>query len=810
MLLTIRQYTLLFTILIIILVSAFAYNINYNLKLARANILASQQESAASEIEHAIAASMENIRTSAEELSQWQEVKQQISNPEIFAYWYNVRLRRAAFDLQKFTLDLMIYDNNGRALTILDDNTLPYQISTDNISDFTLVITGHNNIVYITPVYSEEDPGTVIGYLSSRLQLLPLILSQSQFQHIIPESLALDSDYIGSMLPALTSEHFSYQLRKAEGFQILEKQMEYAILKLIVIIIVPAIILYIAMAFIVGIPIQEIDNYIHRLRTQADKAEHPENRGFFQVRELNSVHDSLVQYHNELSQKEEYLSLTLNSIGDAVITADAERRVIRMNPVAEQLTGWSFEDARLQPIDRIFNIINATGRQPVSNSFDQVIKSGETLHLTKNTILISRDGSEYHIADSAAPLRDDNGDILGMVLVFSDITEQKMKDEQLQHSMKMDALGKLTGGIAHDFNNLLGVILGYSELLIDQLDDQSNQKRYADNIYQAGERARKLTSKLLTFSRKLPSEASPCNINELLTSERNILEKALTARVELVYQLEQDSWPVYLDPNQLRDAILNICINAMQAMPDGGTITISARNVHIEAVDKPLIDLDSGDYLQLSIDDTGIGMDAETRQRIFDPFFTTKGNAGTGLGMSQVYGFVQQAGGTIHVYSEPGLGTRITLYFPRYRNRDEDSSLQLREPSPAPASAGSETVLVVDDEPALLELSCRILDSHGYTTLAASNADQALAILETRTPDLLLTDVIMPGLDGYQLADIVRQKYPGIKIQLMSGFSDSLNRESRDPSEYGRHLQKPFSSAQLLCQLRAVLDDDKA
>jgi PAS domain S-box-containing protein len=252
-----------------------------------------------------------------------------------------------------------------------------------------------------------------------------------------------------------------------------------------------------------------------------------------------------------------------------------------MNPVAEQLTGWSFADAEGKPVKLVFNILDASSRKNIDDPFDTVIDTGQIVHLSENTVLVSKDETEYLISDSAAPIRDSSGNIRGMVLVFNDITERKTKDEQLLQSQKMDALGKLTGGIAHDFNNLLGVILGYSELLTPLLKDQSRPLRYAEQIHAAGERARKLTAKLLAFSRKETPEAAVTDVNQLIVSEQHMLEKTLTARVELKLQLEDNLWPVYLDQGQLRDTILNISINAMHAMPNGGRLTISTKIISI-------------------------------------------------------------------------------------------------------------------------------------------------------------------------------------------------------------------------------------
>lgn len=804
--LSVKQYALLLGLLLIALVSTFAYKINNDLNDTRANIIKAQASAAENELDHAINITMQKIRQSAEELSQWQEVRQQINNPEIFAYWYSVRFRKAAFDLQKFTADFMIYDINGKALDKLDNSTLPYEIHVNNSKRFFFNFENSTDIVYIKSVF-DNDRNQVIGYLSARLQLLPLITSASHLQHIEPESLSFNTDNPEQYISHLEPSHFSYDLRKSPGILTLESQMRKSILDLVLIIVIPAMIIYILIIIIVGKPIKDIDNYINLLRTKPDTETEGFYQGNFKVTELMSVYDSLHRYHTELSEKEQYLSLTLNSIGDAVITTDANTSIVRMNPVAEYLTGWSIEEAAGKLLKDIFNIKN----QPNDHNndlLDQVISTGHVVHVSQDCILTSRSGKQYCIADSAAPIRDKTGAIHGIVLVFNDITEQKKKDEQLQQSLKMDALGKLTGGIAHDFNNVLGVILGYSELLIKELADQPKSLGYAQQINTAGERARNLTSKLLTFSRKKTSESTRTDINTIVESERSMLEKTLTARIELELDLEENLWPVYIDKNQIQDAILNICINAMHAMPNGGKIIISSHNLSLGDKEGLHIDLEPGDYVQLSITDNGSGMDQETRAKIFDPFFTTKGDLGTGLGMSQVYGFMQQSGGAINVYSEVGHGTRISMYFPRYQNEEQDDEKSAKSDTDNFLdSRGDETILVVDDEKSLLELSCNILTRHGYNTLCASNAEQALDILEKQPVNLMVTDVIMPGMDGYQLAERVAEAYPETRIQIISGFSDDRSNAAQDPALLKHQLQKPFHASELLKRIREILDN---
>ena len=367
-----------------------------------------------------------------------------------------------------------------------------------------------------------------------------------------------------------------------------------------------------------------------------------------------------------------------------------------------------------------------------------------------------------------------------------DISEQVKMEETLRRTQKMDALGKLTGGIAHDFNNMLGVIMGYSNLLEGALGEQPQLAKYAHEIHHAGERGAKLTKKLLAFSRKKNPDAKSVDLNALLHDLHNMLQKTLTARIKLLLDTEDDLWPVWVDDGELEDAIINISINAMHATKGNGKFTLRTRNEQISEIDAQGINLNPGDYVLLSLTDTGSGIDETIKERIFEPFFSTKGEKGTGLGLSQVYGFVESSKGTIKVYSEAGKGTQLMLYFPRYMEINSDKQ-QLEEKKPTVLN-GNETILVVDDEVALLNLTAEILETHGYQVIKAENGKRALEILGSEKIDLLFSDVIMPEMDGYQLAVIVQKKYPDVKIQLASGFADTRHKELVDTSLHQKLL----------------------
>jgi len=415
------------------------------------------------------------------------------------------------------------------------------------------------------------------------------------------------------------------------------------------------------------------------------------------------------------------------------------------------------------------------------------------------------DGTLVWLEYSMHPILDDNGKVKYLVPEGRDITEHKQKEELLRRSQKMDALGKLTGGIAHDYNNMLGIIMGYAELLNNNLPDDPKLTKYTKHIKRAVERGTALTRKLLAFTRQKTTEAKVININSQLHELQHMLEKSLTVKVTLLYDLADELWATEMDPGDLEDVIINMSINSMHAMESGGQLSFRTANQHISEDDAQQLQITAGDYVLLSIADTGCGMDNETKERVFEPFFSTKDEQGTGLGMSQVYSFVERSGGKIEVFSEPNKGTRFVLYFPR--SHKEITHLLTTSSDTKRNLRGNETLLVVDDEQAMLDLGYEILITQGYQVLTAIDGEKALAVLDTETVDLMITDVIMPHMDGYQLASHVQKKYPHIKIQIVSGFESDRHKVMANEVLRNQLLYKPYSSNELLVRVRNLLDD---
>jgi CheY-like chemotaxis protein len=381
---------------------------------------------------------------------------------------------------------------------------------------------------------------------------------------------------------------------------------------------------------------------------------------------------------------------------------------------------------------------------------------------------------------------------------------------QYLQAQKMEAVGRLAGGIAHDFNNLLTVINGYGLVLLRQLEQQEHAKDLINQILQAGDRAATLTQQLLAYSRKQHQFLRVLNLNALLRDAERMLRRMIGEDIELIASLENDVAPIKADPSQIDQVMMNLAVNARDAMPHGGTLTIRTQNVQKdEFTPGDQFDLPFGSYVLLTVADTGLGMDAVTLERVFEPFFTTKEmGKGTGLGLATVYGIIRQSGGHILVSSEPGAGTCFDIYFPVVRGEpsEEEKSMAV-----AGLPTGHEVVLLAEDELSVRVLIRYLLHSQGYTVLEASSGPEALVLAERHSGpiDLLITDVVMPRMSGPQLAQELRKSRPHLRVLYLSGYADdSVFRYGLSDTE-ATFLQKPFANTSLALKVRQVLDENE-
>ena len=498
----------------------------------------------------------------------------------------------------------------------------------------------------------------------------------------------------------------------------------------------------------------------------------------------------------------------------AVVVSGADGTVRVWNPAAARMFGWDESEAVGHPNP----ILSSDGNQELHATCNRVLL-GERLSNREIRIRI-RDGSELVIAFSGAPLRDAQEQVSAMMAIMTDITDAKKaedalrrSEEQLRQSMKMEAVGKLAGGVAHDFNNLLSVITGYSELLLLRTEDRNPVRREIEEIHRAGERAAALTHQLLAFSRRQVLNPKRIRIGDVVENLGRMLRRLIGEDVDFATETREGSWAVRADPSQIEQILMNLCVNARDAMPSGGKLIVSTENVTLAS---PLVEREltvpPGRYATLRVADNGTGMDEEILSRIFEPFFTTKEHGkGTGLGLATVYGIVKQSGGYIRVASVPGEGTSFTVYLPALDGEEEETTVEPRE-NACEGPFGKRTILLVEDEEMVRELAVEIFRGNGYTVLDAPNGPAALAINARHEGpiDLLVTDMVMPGMNGIELARKVTAARPGIPVLYMSGYAEDSKQHLERMDDGREFLQKPITPTTLSRKTREILSAREA
>jgi PAS domain S-box-containing protein len=503
----------------------------------------------------------------------------------------------------------------------------------------------------------------------------------------------------------------------------------------------------------------------------------------------------------EIRQSQQKLSTHIDHTPLAVVEWDFAFRVVAWNPSAERIFGYTREEAVGQPASFIVpphfrEHVDRIGRELLSgkgggrSTNDNVTKSGRTI------------SCEWY----NTPLIDDSGRVLGVASLVQDVTERVALEDQLRHSQKMEAVGRLAGGVAHDFNNLLTVILGYTQILSDGLP----AGRLADSATQikaAAERAAGITRQLLAFSRKQVLSPRIIDLNDIMLNLDSLLRRLIGEDVEVLTVPAKGLGSVKADPGQIEQVIMNLALNARDAMPHGGKLTIETANAELdEAYVRDHHSVEHGSYVMLAVSDTGQGMTPEVQARIFEPFFTTKEvGKGTGLGLATVYGIIKQTGGYIWVYSEPEQGTTFKIYFPRV---EQPAQMLSTEKSFAGVQRGAETILLVEDDPQLRQLSSSVLAHCGYRVLLASSPEEGLAITKDNLRDikLLVTDVVMPRMNGRQLAEQIARIAPEVRVLYISGYTNNaiVHYGVLDAGLW--FLPKPFTLAALVAKVREVLD----
>ena len=496
------------------------------------------------------------------------------------------------------------------------------------------------------------------------------------------------------------------------------------------------------------------------------------------------------------------LTMAVEQAGESIVVTDTRGTIQYVNPAFERITGYD----RMEVIGQNPRILKSGRQDPeFYKVLWQILCRGE---VWRGTFFNRRkDGTLYEEDAVISPVRDPSGRVVNYVAVKRDVTDVRRMEEQLRQSQKMEAVGRLAGGVAHDFNNLLTAISGYSDLLLHRLPEYSTLRRDVEEIRKAGDRAAALTRQLLAFSRRQVLQPKVLDLNAVVTNMGQMLRRLVGEDIALSTDLSPSLSRVNVDPGQIEQVIVNLALNARDAMPDGGKVVIETSNAELDedyCSRHPYVT--PGRFVMVAVSDTGHGMSAEVKEHIFEPFFTTKPKgSGTGFGLSTTYGAVKQAGGSIEVYSEVGVGTTIRIYLPRVEGKPPEIAGADR---PGTLRGGTETVLLVEDEEIVRKLAVRVLDELGYRVLQAGNGDEAitLALGCGERIDLLLTDVVMPGMSGRELANRLTQVHPGTRVLFTSGYTDDAIVHHGVLDDGVAFLGKPYSPLALAGKVREVLD----
>jgi PAS domain S-box-containing protein len=506
----------------------------------------------------------------------------------------------------------------------------------------------------------------------------------------------------------------------------------------------------------------------------------------------------------QLRQSEERFRQLAENIKEAFVIADLPgSRAAYVSSAWSEIWGRPSEDAYRSPNIWLESIHadDATGMMESQNA----VSRGERATIVYR---ISRPaGGLRWIRARVFPVFDHNGAVYRMVGLAEDITEIRQTEEQLQQAQKMEAVGRLAGGIAHDFNNLLSVILGFTELVQSSLGEQHPSSNDVEQIRQAANSAANLTRQLLAFSRRQILQPQTIDLNDVLRRVHSLLHRVIGEDVSLTVRLTEGLDRISADPGQIEQVIVNLAVNARDAMPEGGHLTIETANVFFDQhYAEQHVEASVGPHVMIAVSDNGMGMDEATQKRLFEPFFTTKGaGKGTGLGLATVYGIVRQSRGTIWVYSEQGVGTTFKIYFPAVEAPATPLAVADAQPE---LRGGSETVLVAEDQPELRAIACQILRRYGYSVIEASNGNSALSKARAYHGPIhvLLTDVVMPGMGGRQLAELLADERPEMHPIFMSGYTDDTVLRHGFLDSALAFIQKPFTPAALLRKVREVID----
>jgi len=507
----------------------------------------------------------------------------------------------------------------------------------------------------------------------------------------------------------------------------------------------------------------------------------------------------------ELRQQELLFNRLVSGIADfAIFMLDVDGHVLTWNTGAERIKGYKPAEI----IGRSLGVFYTPEDRAAGVHEEALRIARETGKFEAESWRVRKDGTRFYANVVLDALRDDKGELFGFAKITRDMTERRAMEEQLAQSQKLEAIGLLTGGVAHDFNNLLTVIIGNLEIIAHKSSTPERQARAVNLAMQGAQRAATLTQQLLAFSRRQPLNPKPEDINKLVAGASELLRPLLGEMIALETVLSGGLWVADIDANQLESALVNLALNARDAMPHGGKVTIETANAHLDEMYRKQgnMDVALGQYVLICVTDTGVGMTKDVLDHAFEPFYTTKPTGqGTGLGLSQVYGFVRQSGGNVKIYTEVGHGTTVKIYLPRYASGKAASPVEVE--IDVATVGGHETILVVEDDRDVREFGTDTLRDLGFNVIEASDGTIALDLL-VRHPeiDLLFTDVGLPGLNGRQLAEKARQLRPGLPVLFTTGYARNAIVHQGRLDEGVELLTKPYTRERMAARIREILD----
>jgi len=520
--------------------------------------------------------------------------------------------------------------------------------------------------------------------------------------------------------------------------------------------------------------------------------------------DLNRARAEQARAQEQLQQSEARYRTLVDGVRDVIFALAPDGTIASLNPAFETITGFPRDEWLGRPFEQLVH----SDDLPLALELLSGVARGEPRPV--NQFRIRTRKGDYRVGEFAATPQYREGQLAGILGICRDVTERLSLEQQLRQAQKMEAVGRLAGGVAHDFNNILTAITGYADLLLEDLGTSDRRRDDIAEIRKAAERAAGLTRQLLAFSRQQVMQAQVLDLNALVADTQNMLGRLLGEDIALVTRLDPALGAVKADPGQLEQVIMNLAVNARDAMPGGGKLTIETANAELDdTYVREHFPARPGSYVMLAVSDTGTGMSDEVQSHLFEPFFTTKEKGkGTGLGLATVYGIVKQSGGYIWVYTEPGHGTTFKIYLPRVAGAPAQRA---SGPKASPVGAGTETVLLAEDEAAVRAVARHALERQGYTVLEASSGEAALDLAERHSGriHLLLTDVIMPGMNGRALAQRLSELRPDLRVVYMSGYTEEAITRHGVLEPGLTYVQKPFTPEGLARKVREVLDREE-